>query len=232
MKITPPRITCCAIALVAFHFNPAAQAAFIIEPNGKAAANYSSGTATAPSTTAGSGTLLAPGLTFGAASVYGGEPYTFTYIPVVDGSNTTFSSATVLNSPAGLFASGLVGGAVGTYRIYHVFPQTANATNQPTLYDIMVNGGSTGVTMLKSSQDQNVQDAPNGVGTGLWELIGEATITDASDTITFTANTVVSSGVGVRTAGVLIDYIGVVPEPSSAVLLGLGVMALAGRRRR
>ena len=69
-----------------------AKAAVVIEPNGKLmATNYSAGTATTNSTTAGSGTLLAPGLTFGAASVFGGEPYTYTYTPSTDADNTVFS---------------------------------------------------------------------------------------------------------------------------------------------
>ena len=64
-----------------------------------------------------------------------------------------------------------------------------------------------------------------------WELIGQATVLDPSNTITLTVNTTTSGFVGARTAGVLFEYVGV-PEPSSATLLGLGALALLARRRR
>ena len=229
-RISPPFIHC-MIATAMFGAAGICQAAFIIEPNGKASANYVAGTATTNSTLAGVGTLLAPGLTLNAASVYGGEPYTYTYTPGVDGNNTAFSSATVLNSPAGIFASGLAAGGAGIYKVYHVFPQTTNASGQPTLYQILLNGGTTGVTMIKASQDQNVSDGTTGVGTGLWELIGQVSIQDANDVLTLQVNTTTTGFVGARTAGVLIDYVSPIPEPHAASLLGLSGLVLLYRRR-
>lgn len=228
MKTFSPLVIIGAIFLLP---TAATKAAFIIEPNGKASASYVAGTATTNSTLAGAGTLLAPGLTFNAPSVYGGEPYTYTYIPGTNGNNTTFSSATVLNSPAGIYASGLLAGVPGVYKVYHVFPQTTNASGQPTLYQLLLNGGTAGVTMLKSSQDQNVSNASTGVGTGLWELIGQVTVQNATDTLILTVNTTSTAFVGARTAGVLIDYVAPIPEPGTAALLGLGGLALLYRRR-
>ncbi len=237
MKHISPLFIIGAIASVGLLSIATTDAAVIIEPNGKLLANFSAGTTASNSTLAGVGTLLAPGLTPGAASVFGGEPYTYTYTPSTDLDNTVFSVGGTLNSNAGLFASGLTGGAAGFYNIYHAFPETTNAGGQPTLYDVQVNGSSSGVTMFLSSQDQNVSDnttgQSDGVGIGLWELIGQATVLNASDTITMTVDkTSGPSFVGSRTAGVLIEYAGVIPEPSRALLSLLGVGAVLVRRRR
>lgn len=216
------------ITLIALFVTVKTNAAFIIEPNGKASANYVAGTATTISTLAGAGTLLAPGLTLNAASVYGGEPYIYTYIPGVGGNNTIFGIGSILNSAAGLKASGLATAGAGIYNVYHTFPDTANASGQPTLYNLRVNGTS----VATKSQDQNFTDVATGVGVGLWELIGQATLYSASDTLTLTVNTTTSAFVGSRTAGVLIDYVAAVPEPSNTVLICVGIGVFLVRRRR
>lgn len=223
--------------LVALLASLPVQAAFIIQPNGLAASNYSAGTTATNSTLAGDTLLQAPGLTPGVASLFGGEPYTYTYTPGTDGNNiTTWTSGTVLNGAGGLNASGLLAGSAGFYNIYHVFPQTTNANGQPTLYQIFRNGGTTGVTTLIASQNQNVNDtnaSTSGVGIGLWERIGQVAITDPSQTITVTVDATTSGTfVGARTAGVLFDYAGPIPEPSSIAMLGLGGLAFAMRRIR
>ncbi len=223
MKKAIAGLGCAAVMVVA----TAAQGAFIIEPNGKAVANYSAGTTTSNSTTAGSGTLLAPGLTFGAASVFGGEPYTFTYTPAADIDNTAFTAGTVLNSNAGLNASGITGGAAGVYNVYLTYPQSANNSGQPTLYDVDVDGiaGSE----LSGSRDQNILDVPNGLGVGLWEILGQITVTDVNQAITFTIDTTTAGFVGARTAGVMFEP---VPEPATLGLMGLGGLAMFSRKRR
>jgi len=202
-----------------------AEAAFIVEPNGKASANFNNGTAASESPTAGSGTLSAPGLTEGAASVFGGTPYTYTYTPGTDGDNTVFANGQPLNSAAGLSSTGLAGGVTGTYNIYHVFPQSSNTSGQPTIYEIDVNGD----VVATDSQDQNVADLATGTGIGLWRLIGQATVDELTDTITVTITTETPGFVGARTAGVLFEP---VPEPTTAAMLGLGGLAALVRRRR
>ena len=203
-------------------------AAFIIEPNGKASAtNYLAGTGTGNSTAAGAPTLMAPGLTPGAASVFGGEPYTYTYTPGADGDNTVFAAGQVLNSNAGLNASGIAAGGAGVYNVYLTYPESTNNSGQPTSYDVDSDGiaGSE----LSSSRDQNILDVPNGLGVGLWELLGQITVTDVNQVITFTIDLVNPPGyVGPRTAGVMFEP--AVPEPASLALMGLGGLAMMRRR--
>ena len=193
-----------------------ANAAFIIEPNGLASANYSAANATGNSTTAGSGTLMALGLTPGAASVFGGEPYTYTYTPGVDGDNTVFSGGEILNSAAGLSASGIPAGSAGIYNVYLTYPQSANQGGQPAIYDIDVNGDMT--PDVSSSYDQNIASLATGLGIGLWEQVGQITVTDVNQPMTLTISpSTTPNFVGIRTAGVMFEPVPEPAEPNTAV---------------
>jgi hypothetical protein len=199
-----------------------AQAAFIIEPNGTASANFVAGTTTSNSTAASN----APGTT-GVQSVFGGEPYVYTYTPAVDGDNV-FTGATTLNSFAGLESTGLTAGAAGFYDVYHVYPEATNSSGQPTLFDLAVNG----VTQDLDSFDQTT--APSlvtGENIGLWRYVGQVAANSATDIITVTITTETSGFVGARSAALLFDYAGPIPEPASIALLAAGGAVAMLRRR-
>jgi len=231
MKNSIPRPIVVAFTLLGlFSTGMVVDAAVIIEPNGKAFANFNAVNVTGNSTTAGEPTLSAPGLTPMTASVFGGEPYTYTYTPTALPDNTAFGAGTVLNSEGGLLATGLMGGTAGFYNVYHAFPQTSNATGQPTRYELLVNGFSVAAPLIR---DQNISDLTNGFGIGKWELLGQVAVFNASDTITLTIDpTTTPTFTGIRTAGALFEYTGPIPEPSTAILLCAGAAVLVGRRRR
>jgi hypothetical protein len=83
-------------------------------------------------------------------------------------------------------------------------------------------------------QDQNIANLSTGSGVGLWELVAQVAVTDPAHTISLniTPDTTPPSYTGVRTAGVLFDYTGPIPEPGAVVLVGLGWALLGLRRRR
>lgn len=222
-----------AAFVASFSVAGTADAAFVIEPNGKASSNFAAANATSDSIAA-----LAPGLTDDAASVFGGEPYTYVYTPGADGDNTTFTSGTVLNGFANLNATGVPNGGAGLYNVYVTYPESGNNSDQPTIYTVDVD--SDGTPEATDSYDQNIASLDTGRGIGLWELIGTVEVTDPLQQITVDISTTVPTDpftgepgtpgfVGARTAGVMFEA---VPEPTSAVLLGLGGLGLLARRRR
>ncbi len=224
MKKAIAGLGCAAVMVVA----TSAQGAFMIEPNGKASGNFFATNGTGSSTAAGAGTLAAPGLTSGAASVFGGADYIYTYTPSADIDNTVFGVGQPLNSNAGLAATGATGGTAGVYNVYLTYPQSANNGGMPAIYNIDVDGDS--ITDVTNSYDQNVASLVTGLGIGLWELVGQITITDASQPVTLTITpSTTPDFVGVRTAGVVFE---IVPEPATLGLMGLGGLAMLSRKRR
>ncbi|MEM9185835.1 MAG: hypothetical protein AAGB00_04990 [Planctomycetota bacterium] len=208
-----------------------AEAAFIIEPNGKANDRFLAPVGiNGTSTLAGAGTLAAFGLTPDAPSVFGGAEYRYTYTPGVDGDNTAFAAGDRRNSFATFIASGLPANFNGRYRVFRAHPQTDNVSGGPVTYEVQVNGA----TQLTQVVDQNLVDISTGLSTGanigLWELIGEVTVADPSDTITVVQTATNPSFVSMRTAGVLFESI---PEPASCLLIaGVFGPGLIARPRR
>jgi len=225
-----------AVAFSGFVAVESADAAFIIEPNGKASGNFSADNTTVDGVTAGDAILGAPGLTPGVASVFSGEPYTYTYTPAVDGDNTEFAPGATLNGFTNppLQSSGLEAGGAATYNVFFTHAQSQNQTDQPTDYEVDV--GDDGTIDVSRSVDQNVVNLDTGQGIGFWERIGQVEITDPSQPVTVNVDTQEpafdgSPGfVGARTAGVMFEP---VPEPASVALLAAGGgLALLPRRRR
>jgi hypothetical protein len=207
------------------------EAAFIVEPNGKASDHFTATPATnGNSTLAGAGTLAALGLTPDAASVFGGTEYRFDYTPGTDGDNTTFAPGERRNQFATFIASGLLANFNGRYRVFRVHPETQNVSGGLTTYEILINDVPTGVSQ---SIDQNLIDIPTGLATGanigLWELIGEVTVADPTDTITVVQTATNGGFVSMRSGGIMFESI---PEPATGVMLALAAVGAVIARRR
>jgi hypothetical protein len=247
MKIITPLALLGALASTALLTIGTANAAFIIETSGTlGSGNYAytgpGGTA-ASTSTASSGNLAAftdvPQTFFTLAHVYGGnsptlDQYTFTYSPATDGDNVAFTAGDLYNSRGALpdlAATGLAAVSTGTYNVFRIHPANPGTTlGNTTTYNVQVNGGLT----LTETIDQNPANFATGENVGRWELIGSVDLLNPTDTVsvTMTPNGNPIGFVSMRASGIMFEYVGPVPEPSSAALLALGSMIFLGRRRR
>ena len=201
----------------------AANAAFIVEPNGLASGNYSfTGDGTAASGPSLAGAAI--GLT-GAGSIYGGngdtyDEYTFSYTPGTDADN--FFPTLGEDLGHGDSATGVAGGGSGTYYVYITWPSSTNVNAAGSL--ITVNGD--GAPVIVNPVDNN-STAPLPNGTDKWLKLGKVPLT-AGNTYTVTQRANVASFVSQRNAGVMWEP---VPEPATMSLLGLAGLAFLRRRR-
>jgi hypothetical protein len=159
--------------------------------------------------------------TNGADSIYGGngvdlpDTYVYTYTPGTDADNLSIPVGTDLG--AGNVASGLVGGGLGTYRVYATWPYTSNISGGLTTFTIST-AGATDVTV---DIDQNFQGNE-------WILLGDIVFSDMGSSIVVTQEAGANTFVSMRAYGVLFEAI---PEPATLALLGLGGLLLSRRRR-
>ena len=170
--------------------------------------------------TKASGTSTAYGTT-GGDCIFGGngsaefDTYVYTYAPGTDADNLTIAAGQDLG--AGNFASGLVGGGVGMYRVYATWVYTENVSGGLTTYTISTAGASD----VEVKIDQNFKGNE-------WIFIGDIFSSDPGAPITVTQVAGGDTYVSMRAHGLLFEMI---PEPASMVLLGLGGLMLRRRRR-
>lgn len=241
---TPHIINGVLAAAVFFGAASLSNAAFIIATDGSLGAGnfaFTGGVGGAPrASTSSAGNLPAttdtPPTFFTLNHVYGGtatpHEYTFTYTPSAQTDNVPFAAGTLYNSlgpDPDLLSSGMSGGTDGFYNIYRIHPANPSATGGLTTYRVFVNGLE--LAGLAQAIDQNADDLASGRNIGRWELIGTVAMFDANDTVSVTMAPETDSFVSMRASGIMFEYVAPIPEPSAAMLAGLGCLALLYRRR-
>ncbi|QDU71185.1 hypothetical protein [Mucisphaera calidilacus] len=161
----------------------------------------------------------AVGLT-GGDSIFGGngatlpDTYLYNYSPASDADNLVLAPGTPLND-AGSAATGLVGGASGTYTFYATWPFSGNISGGLVTYEIV--DLTNNVVLADIDVEQN--------NTGdQWSKLAAVELVAGNDYVvrqTSGANTFVS----MRASAVMVE----IPEPASAALLALGGLALVRR---
>ncbi len=252
MKTTRVLLTIAAMAAMA----SAAHAAFIVEAVGGLASgtNFAFGADTTAAST--SIPSQAVGLTstnsyfggngsnsaFAAFNAATADTYVFSYTPGSDTDNFSPTAGSLLGSTAGFgteTASGVAGGASGTYKVYITAPES---TNVASTSQITVTGDGAPVFIPAfdfnnggSGADQNPGVGFAGGANNAWALIGTVDLTAGS---TYTVSVVANANftVSQRVHGVMWELQpgARIPEPSSigiAALAMLGTLAVVRRRR-
>jgi hypothetical protein len=234
---------------------PTAQAAFIVEadnvaPAGKANDHFAATPATGFSLTTSFSTaagLAGNQSAFGnPANATGPDLYTFRYSPGGgDIDNTVYAplqalgthrldpGPTLVADPQ--LASGLVGGASGTYKVYITWPNSGNVSSTGSIVTVNSDGAPIVLDPVNQNGDPAFPltfTAMGDAGKNKWLNIGTVQLTAGNTyTVTMQANT--ASFVSQRVHGVMWEYTGpIVPEPSSMLLAVLGMAAVAARARR
>lgn len=176
---------------------------------------------------------------FGGNGVNFGDTYVVSYTPGTDADNYFPSSGDLLGSVTGFgteTASGVTGGASGTYKVYVTVPSSTNVSafsnftvtgdGAPVvLSSVNLNDGGTGA-------DLDAGPAFVGGANNAWFLLGTVDLT-AGVTYTVTQDATANTFVSQRLAGVMWELQSSgIPEPTSVTLLTLGGVALFGLRRR
>lgn len=245
MKTTRVLLTLAAIAAM----GPAANAAFIVEANNglATATNFSFGAETSPaslSTTPSFAVgLTSTGSIFSGAAVNVPDTYIFSYTPGTDADNYAPAPGATLGSTTGFgteVATGAVGGASGTYRVFLTVPASANVNPAGSQVTVTGDGAPIVIPALNLNNGGTGPDLDPGApfvggANNAWYLLGSVDLT-AGNTYSVSLAANVNSFVSQRGAGVMWELVPgtPIPEPSTlgiaaiAMLSGLAVV----RRKR
>jgi hypothetical protein len=187
------------------------------------------------------------------ANSTGPDQYTYRYTPGVDSDNAPIPTTTSLGNSsatdadgsgpilpvyvtAPLLATGQVGGATGIYNVYFTTVTSTNVDASGSRFDITsdlptvslnpvnLNDGNTG-------PDEVAGTPYTGGANNRWLLIATVPLTAGTTyTVTQTANA--ATFVSQRSAGVMWEYVGPVPEPATFMLASIGILSIGCLRRR
>lgn len=232
-----------AIAAIGLLGAGAANAAFVVAVANDTSVlhpNFSFG----GDTTAASFSATSAAVGLGAhQSIFGGDgvalpdTYVVSYTPGTDVDNYSPATGALLGSSTGFgteLASGLAGGTTGLYNVYISVPEATNVnvagSTVTATGDFISAVAGPGLNLNNGGTGPDLDPGLAFVGGAVnaWYKVGAVQLT-AGTTYTLTMEAGENSFVSQRLAGVMWEQ---VPEPASAVLLGLGSLALFGRRRR
>ena len=228
-----------------------ANAAFMVETRatagtGKGFGNFGYGGDTTSSSTSTAGSA-AVGTTVGIGSIFSGngnlspDTYVFSYTPGVNVDNTVYAPNALLGSTTGFpgqgnRATGLVGGASGTYNVYMTSPPTTNISGGNTTFTVTQNGPNVVVVASLNDGGTGPDTDPGaafvGGASNAWFKLGTVDLL-AGTTYSVTQAAGSNTFVSMRSAAVMWEYVGpTIPEPATLALAGMGLIGLCTVARR